>query len=76
MGERGREGEREREREREGERERTSGQSQSVCGFFFFLSLILFDVMGLVLRRRNVTEKSTLLLSLLCFFSFLFSFKE
>ena len=62
MGERGREGEREREREREGERERTSGLSQSVR---FFFPLTLFHVMGLVLRRRNGTEKNTLLLLLL-----------
>ena len=52
---------RERERERERDRERTSGLSQSVS-FFFFLPLILFYVMGLVLRRRNGTEKNTLLL--------------
>ena len=52
--ERGRERGRERERERE-----TSGLSQSVRVFFFFL-LILFHVMGLVLRRRNGTEKNTL----------------
>ena len=48
-----------RERER-GERERTSGLLQSMR--FFFFSLILFHVMGLVLRRRNGTEKNTLLL--------------
>ena len=51
----------EREREREGkrgrerERERTSGE-------IFFFTLILFHVMGLVLRRRNGTEKNTLVL--------------
>ena len=51
------------ERERERERERTSGLSESVRGFFtsIFL-LILFRVMGIVLRRRNGTEKNTLLL--------------
>ena len=48
---------RQRER-RERERERTSGLSQSVR---FFSPLILFHVMGLVLRRRNGTEKNTLL---------------
>ena len=42
---------RQRER-RERERERTSGLSQSVR---FFSPLILFHVMGLVLRRRNGT---------------------
>ena len=52
-----------RERGSEGEKgggERTSGLSQSVrvCCCF---SLILFHVMGLVLRRRNGTEKNTLL---------------
>ena len=52
----------ERQREREGVRERTSGLSQSVR---FFPPLILFHVMGLVLRRRNGTEKNTLLLLLL-----------
>ena len=64
--ERGREGgEREgggREGERGGggrKRGRTSGLSQSVR--FFFPPLILFHVMGLVLRRRNGTEKNTLL---------------
>ena len=50
------------ERERERERERTSGLSQSVR---FFSPLILFHVMGLVLRRRNGTEKNKLLLLLL-----------
>ena len=51
-----------REGERRGrERGRTSGLSQSVR-FFFFSPLILFHVMGLVLRRRNGTEKNTLLL--------------
>ena len=35
--------------------------------FFVFFSLILFHVMGHVLRRRNGTEKNTLLLlSLFC----------
>ena len=60
---RARVGERKRERERE-----TSGLSQSVRGFSgfwgVFSPLILFHVMGLVLRSRNgTTEKNTLLLS-------------
>ena len=50
-----------RERERGRERGRTSGLSLSVR---FFFPLILFHVMGLVLRRRNGTERNTLLLSL------------
>ena len=37
------------------ERERTSGLSQSMRVFFFHL----FHVIGLVLRRRNGTEKNT-----------------
>ena len=41
-------------------RERPSGPLQNVRGFFFLL--ILFHVMGLVLRRRNSAEKNTLLL--------------
>ena len=49
-------------RERERERERTSGLSQSVR---FFSPLILFHVMDIVLRRRNGTEKNTLVLLLL-----------
>ena len=55
------EGERERgrERERKKERERTSGLSQSVR---FFPPTIVFHVMGLVLQRRNGTEKNILLL--------------
>ena len=53
---------RERQKERERERERTSGLSQSMS-FFFSSPLILFHVMGPVLRRRNGTEKNTLLLS-------------
>ena len=51
-----------RESEGERERERTSGLSQSVRDFFFFFSLILFLVMGLVLWRKYGTEKNTLLL--------------
>ena len=66
-GERGRGGGREGER-RGRERGRTSGLSQSVR-FFFFSPLILFHVMGLVLRRRNGTEKKTLLLLLLLLYS-------
>ena len=50
------------ERDRGGrESERTGGLSQSVRVFFSF-SLILFHVMVLVFRRRNGTEKNTLLL--------------
>ena len=55
---------RERGRER-GERVRASGLLQSVRGFFvlflfcFVFPLILFHVMGFVLRRRNGTEKRT-----------------
>ena len=50
---------------------RTSGLSQSVrvvfLFFLLFFSLILFHVMDLVLRRRNGSEKKTLLLlSLFC----------
>ena len=44
--------------ERGGERERTSGLSQSVRVVLFFI-FILFHVMGLVLQRRNGTEKNT-----------------
>ena len=60
----------ERERRRVGrERERPSSLLQSVrfFSFFYFSPLILFHVMGLVLRRRNGTEKNTLLLLLLLF---------
>ena len=47
----------------EGERERTSGLSQSVRVFFcFFLKRILFLVMGLVLQRRNGTEKEDIII--------------
>ena len=53
---------REKERKRERERE-TSGLSQSVS-IFCLLQLILFHVMGPVLRRRNGTEKNILLLLL------------
>ena len=49
----------EREGERDRERERISGLSQSESLFFPPIS---FHVMGLVLRRRNGTEKNTLLL--------------
>ena len=57
---------RERERESKWERERTSGLSQSVRSFFFLTYFV--HVMGLVLRRRNGTEKNALLLlSLLSF---------
>ena len=61
----GERGEREREEgegERERERERTSGLSQSVR---FFFPTYFFQVMGLVLRRRNGAEKNTLSLLLL-----------
>ena len=52
--------------ESEVERERTGGLLQSVrLRGFFSPPLILFHVMGLVLRRRNGTEKNTLLLLLL-----------
>ena len=64
---RGRERERDRERKREREKEterETSGLSQSVRFFSLFFPLILFHVMGLVLQRRNGTEKNTLLLLL------------
>ena len=50
--------------ERERERERENQWSIAKCEIFFSPP-ILFDVMGLVLRRRNGTEKNTLLL-LLC----------
>ena len=64
---------RERERDREGHTERNSGISQGVrvWGLFVF-SLILFRVVGLVLRRRNGTEKGTLLLLVVVVFLFLF----
>ena len=56
-GGRGREGEG--EREREGKREGELVVYLKVWDFFS--PLILFHVMGLVLRRRNGTEKNTLL---------------
>ena len=49
------------EREREREREREVYRKVWVFFFLFFSPLILFHVMGLVLRRRNGTEKNTLL---------------
>ena len=67
-GERVREREREREGEREKERERelvVYRKVWEVLSFLYSFSLILFHVMGLLLRRRNGTEKSTLLLLLL-----------
>ena len=58
-------GEREREWGRVGrERERTIGLSQSVKVCLVFFPLILFRVTGLVLQRRNGTEKNILLLLL------------
>ena len=52
------------------DRERTSGLLRNVRGFSFFFFTYFFHLMGLVLRRRNGTEKNTLLLFVLLLSSY------